>query len=512
MSKKYMFINLSAQIVAFAVSFIISFFITPRIIGVVGKETYGFLGLANNFTGYVSVLTVALNALAGRFVTISIHQNKEKEANEYFNSVMVSNILISAVLIIPSVIFILNLENILNLPPNNIFDIKLTFTFVFLSFFLNLICSLFSVATFARNKIYLSSIRTIESNILRIIIIVATFSLFTPRISFVSGALLAANIFVALTNYVYTKKLLPEIHLSRKYFCFAKVKELIISGCWNSITSLSNMLLEGLDLLISNIFISPAAMGIVAIVKTIPNMLNQCMGAILNVFLPQLTIDYAKEKRENMIEYINYTCKLIGLILALPLAFVIVFGDSFYALWVPAENAPLLWGLSVLSLSGLLFAGSVNIMYNLYNVTNKLKMPAIATLVTGVLNTVIVLALLKFTSLGIVAVVAVSSILGILRNLFFNVPYSAKCINIRTATFYKIVLRSVVMVAISCCVGLVIKIFANTDTWISLIFWSAVMCVIAFFANFVIFYSKEEKRQLTATISAKIRRKNKNDK
>ena len=85
MSKKYMFINLFSQLVAFGVSFIISFFITPKIIGAVGKETYGFWGLANNFAGYVTVITAALNALAGRFVTISIHRNNVQEANEYLD-------------------------------------------------------------------------------------------------------------------------------------------------------------------------------------------------------------------------------------------------------------------------------------------------------------------------------------------------------------------------------------------------------------------------------------------
>lgn len=504
MSKKYMFINLFAQVIAFVVSFSISFFVTPRIVEVVGKETYGFLGLANNFAGYVTVITIALNALAGRFVTISIHRNNQDEANEYFNSVMISNALIAMVLVIPAALFVVNLEKILQLPLQNVLDIKLTFAFVFLSFFINLICSLFSVATFARNKVYLASIRSIESNVLRIMVIVVTFMFFEPRISYVSGALLVANVFVAFTNYRYTKKLLPEITLSKKYFSFKKVKELIVSGCWNSITALSNMLLEGLDLLISNLFISPAAMGIVAIVKTVPNMLNQAMGSIINVFLPQLTIDYAKDKNSEMVNYINFTCKLVGMLMAMPLAFIIVFGKNFYALWVPSENQTVLWALSVLSLSGLLFAGSVNIMYNLYNVTNRLKAPAIATLTTGVMNTAIVLLLLKLTDLGIYAVVSVSSILGICRNLFFNIPYSAKCIKLNVWIFYKIALRSVIMVLVSCAVGGVIKVFLSADNWASLIICGILMCAVSLLTNVIVFYSKSEKKDLIISLKSKI--------
>ena len=507
MSKKYMFINLFAQVIAFGVSFIISFLITPKIIEVVGKETYGFLGLANNFAGYVTVITIALNALAGRFVTISIHRNNEKDANEYFNSVIISNALIAAVLIVPAVFFVLFLEKFLNLPMDNVWDIKLTFAFVFLSFFINLICSIFSVATFARNKVYLASIRSIESNILRVVIIAACFMFFEPRISYVSGALLAANIFVAITNYRYTKKLLPEIKVSRKCFSFKKVKELIVSGCWNSITALSNMLLEGLDLLISNLFIGPQAMGMVAIVKTVPSMLNQAMSSVLNVFLPQLTIHYAKNENDSMVSYINFSCKLVGMFMAMPLAFVIIFGREFYSLWVPSENAGMLWILSIFSLSGLIFAGSVNIMYNLYNVTNRLKAPAVATLITGVLNTTTVLLLLKTTNLGVYAVVSVSSVLGILRNALFNIPYSAKCIKIKMWTFYKIVLRSLIMVMIACVIGGVIRQIFVIDSWTSLIMCVALLCLCSIFVNMLVFYSKEERRTVVASVKSKIWRR-----
>lgn len=496
MEKKQMFINLGAQVIAVAVGLLISFFITPMIVEHVGKESYGFLGLANNFTGYITVITVALNALAGRFVTVSIYRNKIKDANEYFNSVMITNFIISIVLIIPSIIFIINLENILQLPPDNVTDIRMTFIYVFLSFFINLICSILSVATFATNKIYLSSIRNIESNLIRIAMVFALFYCIEPKISFVSLGVLTANIFVACTNFVYTRKLLPQIHISRKYFNLKKVKELIFSGCWNSITSLSNMLLEGLDLLITNIFIGAAEMGTVSIVKTIPNILNQFMGSILNVFLPQITIDYAKNNKDNIVQYIDYSCKMIGTAMAIPLAFLIIMGRQFYALWLPGENANILTILSILSLSGLLFGGSVNIMYNLYNVTNNLKMPAIATLITGILNTTIVLILLKFTSLGIYAVVGTSSMLGIIRNLFFNVPYSAYCIKIRPKIFYKMVVRSLIMTIIAAILGYIITLAVNPNNWIKLFVCAFVMAILSLSSNFVIFFKREEKKEV----------------
>ena len=502
MKEKQIYLNLAAQFVAFGVSFAISFFVSPIIVSSVGKETYGFLGIANNFTSYVLIITVALNSLAGRFVTVSYHQNNMEDANKYFTSVLFANLAVTAALVLPMIYFIVNIDKLLDVPMENIASIRWTFVLVFGGFFINLIASIFSVATFVKNKIYLASIRTIEANLIRLGVILLTFYFFKPDIAYVALALAVYNIFIAITNIRYTKKLIPEIKIRRKWFDFKKVRTLIVSGWWSSIISLSNVLLEGLDLLISNVMISASAMGTVSIVKTVPNMVYQCMGSVLGVFTPQLTISYAKGEIDEMISYLDYSCKIVAVILALPVAFIISFGGDFFALWMPTENAETLWTLSMLSMGGLVFAGSVVIMHNIFTVTNHLKIPALATLATGVLNTVIVFILLKTTKLGIYAVVSVSSILALCRNLFINIPYSAKCLNQRVARFYKIAFRSLLFVIISAVFGKVIQYIISPNRWITLIAGVLAMCIVSALFEFAIFFSKNEKKSLAVMLKS----------
>ena len=130
-----MYLNLLAQMFSFAVSFVISFLISPLIVKTVGKETYGFLGVANNFTSYVMIVTVALNSLAGRFVSVYYHQNKKSETEQYFTSVFFANIFIVLFLLVPAVVFTINVDRFLNVPTESIQDVKLTFALVFLGFF-----------------------------------------------------------------------------------------------------------------------------------------------------------------------------------------------------------------------------------------------------------------------------------------------------------------------------------------------------------------------------------------
>ena len=506
MKNKQVYFNLAAQLIAFAVSFAISFFVSPIIIREVGKETYGFLGMANSFVGYVTIITVALNALAGRFVTIHLHRNEEETANRYFSSVFFSNLFIVAVLLIPAIIFILCLDKLFDVPLHSVVSVQITFGLVFLGFFVQLLCSVFSVATFATNKVYLTSLRTIEANVLRVAVIVCTFWLFRPNIAFVALGMTAYYVFVAITNVRYTKRLLPQIRVQRKCFDRQKIKELIVSGCWNSITALSNTLLEGLDLLISNVALGAEAMGTISIVKTIPSMINQCMSSVLGVFTPQLTICYAKRDIRGLLFHLNYACKLVGMLLSLPVAFVLVFGDSFFRLWLPAEDAAQLWGLSVLSMGSLAFCGSVVVMYNLFTVTNQLKKPALVTLLTGVANTTIVFLLLKTTDLGVYVIVAVSSVMALLRNLLFNIPYAAKCIEQSAGRFYWLAIRSLLFVCIAAVLGFAIKACAPIESWLHLIACAGAMCVAAVILVFVFFFSREEKQEVQHLLLSKLHR------
>ena len=89
-SSKQMSINLIASIISFAVNVGINFFLTPYLVGSLGNEAYGFIGLANNFVQYANIITVALNSIAGRFISIEYHQGNVKKESKIFSSVLVA--------------------------------------------------------------------------------------------------------------------------------------------------------------------------------------------------------------------------------------------------------------------------------------------------------------------------------------------------------------------------------------------------------------------------------------
>lgn len=66
---------------------------TPFIVEKIGVEANGFVSLANNFVEYAQLITIAVNSMAGRFITIKLHQKNTDDANKYFSSVFIANLI-----------------------------------------------------------------------------------------------------------------------------------------------------------------------------------------------------------------------------------------------------------------------------------------------------------------------------------------------------------------------------------------------------------------------------------
>ena len=187
--KKQTGINLIAQIIAFGINLGISFFLTPFIIEKVGVEANGFVSLANNFIEYAQLVTVAINSMAGRFITIRIHQKKQEEANKYFSSVFIDNLIISIILTTLSVIVILFINNLVNISDSILNDVRILWSFIFANFILSLFTSVFNVSTFIKNRLDLNAFCNIKGYLIRIVILLFCYIVLDVHVWYIGMAL-----------------------------------------------------------------------------------------------------------------------------------------------------------------------------------------------------------------------------------------------------------------------------------------------------------------------------------
>lgn len=156
----------------------------------------------------------------------------------------------------------------------------------------------------------------------------------------------AVTVLLLLFNWYNTHKLTPElkVFLRPKEMICSKdaIRKLVGSGIWNTISNVGNILLSGLDLIICNLFLGAAAMGILSLSKILPNYMQQLSAAIRGAFAPELTINYAKGDKTAIFRDMNRAMKLTSIVMTIPIAVIVVLGDKFFQLWVPSQDAELL--------------------------------------------------------------------------------------------------------------------------------------------------------------------------
>lgn len=498
MKNRNLIVNIIASIISLATSIGISFFLTPYIVEKIGEEAFGFIGLINNLISYTSIATIALNSMAGRFITIKFHQEDEKGANEYFNSVLISNILLAVVVAIISIVLLIRLDSLLDIPDNLVADVKITFSIVAIEFIFNLICSVFGTVTFIKDKLYLYQINTAIGNLIKVITLVLLFLLFNPKLYFVSISNVCFTLFIVILNIYYTKTLISIIKINKKYFKIDKVRELIKSGIWNVVNKLGNLLNTGLDLLLANVFIGASFMGILSITKTIPNFFGTFAYTIGGVFAPSLTIAYAKNDMKELKSNLKTGIKVMIIFTSLFFAFIVIYSKKFYELWIPGQDSNLLYTLTILSTMHMpIIYGLVNIN-NIFTVTNRLKKNSIVLVIQGILNVLIVIISVKIFPeyISKYFIAGTSSILSLIFMIGFTIPYSAKCLKFKITTFFPYIVLSLISNVVIILIFFLCKLFININGWFSLILACLVSCIIGILGSLFIILNKNERNIL----------------
>jgi O-antigen/teichoic acid export membrane protein len=489
-------INFFGQIFSFAVNLIIGFILTPYLIKKVGKEAFGFSGLALNFINYAQLLTIALNSMASRFVSINIHQKNINKANKYFTSVFYSNIFLSIILSILYFLLLNNLNYLINIPNQMYDDIFLLFLLTFFNFIITLNSSIYSIATFIQNRLDLASINSIISNLIRICVLFFCFYFFKPYVWYIGLSIIISSLYLFYSNYKLTKFLLPEMVINKVYFDIKIIKELIKSGIWNVVSKLSGILNVGLDLLLANVFIGTSAMGILSIAKTLPIIILSAFAVLANIFAPDIAMYYASNNIKMVKQQLLISMKFLGILASLPLSFLFVFGDVFFKLWIPNENYTLIHTLSIFTCLELCFALPQEGLWNIFTVTNKIKRSSLNLLYMSILTFITVFVSMYFIDLKyrIYFLGGVTSFFGIIRLVTFLPIYGSICLELSKKTFYPLILKNILSILILTLICLFFKFYIKPNNWNSLFISTFFTSIIGLLFNVIFILDKMERR------------------
>lgn len=494
LKKNQMKLNLLMNVAAFVVQFIINFYISPMIVGKVGASAYGFLGLANDFVSYASIIATVFNSVASRFIAEAYYKKDYDKANAFFNSLIITNIIMSAVLGIVGIGVVYNLDKMLTISTNLIVDVKITFALVFLSYIITLITMVFTTATFVSNRTDIQGIRNIINNLVRFALIIVFLNFISVKLYWVALSSLVATTIIAIMNISLTKKLTPELIIKSTLARIDYVIVLAKSGVWMTFNSISNILLRGLDLTIANIWLGDYEMGLLSISRTIPNNVTSVIATLAPVFTPVFVSHYAKGEKKSLNEYIKKSINTMALILFAPITSFIVYSVDFYQLWQKSLNMEeiyLVAGLSCLTVIQAYFNSVTATMAQISVVTDKLKLPTVITFLCGIISFGLEIFLLKFTNLGLFAIVISTTIVLILRYVFVNSMYAAYCLELPKSYFFKTVIKTWLIIPLLFLESILIRKFIVGSSWIMLLFGVTVTALVGYAISVLVLFPEK---------------------
>ena len=337
-------ITIFSNLLSILVSIFISFVITRYFVDYIGKETYSYYPIANNFSTYFSLFFVAINVSSSRYIVIKYLNKEIKEAQSYYTTIFISCLILSVFVFSLEMIFYFNLSRILNVPHYLLKDVKTLFLLIFLSSICHGIGASFNAVYYVKNRMDLYGISIIAENVVKGMLMLILY--ITKNIGLVSlGYIILISTMVRyLFSIYFSSKYMKEIKFDIDTFSSEKLLSILKTGFWSIISNSGNIIILNSELILSNTLVGVEASSELSLIQPLMT-LCLLLGNTITLMLEPLMIEsVATNKYEN----INKIRISLMCLLYMPTVLVMTLNRQLYSLWLPKENNLILYKLTFL--------------------------------------------------------------------------------------------------------------------------------------------------------------------
>ena len=203
----------------------------------------------------------------------------------------------------------------------------------------------------------------------------------------------------------------------------------------------------------------------------------------------------------------------MSLLVIIPLSIFYVYGDAFFALWLPDQDSSLLQLILVLSTIDMIFAMPLEIFWSIFTATNKIKVPALIMLVVGglsFLSLLILLSIFENQTAQLLCLASTRMVWNTIKNLTFLPIYGAKCLNLQWNFFYKSMFRPILGIIFTLIICQLFRLLYLPNTWLKLASVDIIVVMIAICIGSQFILTKNDKQYILSKLHLKKLNKNPN--
>lgn len=487
--------NLIGNGASMAVNMVVGVWFTAYLVKNLGAASYGLIPLATTMASYMSVLTLALTAAVGRSITVAHGAGNTAEVDRVFNTAFVGCLVFSLVLLPVALVVGYLTPHWLSVPAGQENEARILFIAAGLVFLLTTAATPYGVALFCRNRLDLSSLINAGMTLLRVGIVALLFAFTIPDLWQVAAGLFCAAVAGTLVSIFFSRRLMPELKFRPSGFSLGTLKGLASTGLWVSVTQFGTILMLSVDLLMVNLLLGAFAAGKYAIPLQLSTLMRQIFSTLGGLFTPTIMALHGAGERDALVAYVARAIRMVGFLAALAAGLLCGFAEPLLTVWLGSDFAylaPLVW----LMISPLAVNLSVFPMFGLALTVNKVRGPAIVTIILGVVHVGLAWLLVEKAGWGMYGVAASAILLLSLKNILYIPWYTARAVDIPFWSMIGPVIRVGFVTVAVWAVAAVVAHFVPIHGWLTFFAGGAIAGVITLIVLFFGFIETAERQDL----------------
>lgn len=398
MSEKYQIKkNFTFNFINLVVNAIIAFAYTPFLVKSLGIIAYGVVPLALLVSEYASVFSSSLTGSLTRFYSIAFRERDFTKASGYLTSAFVVILIFLIIIGIFTSLIIWNLDTLFNIPETLLHSAKILFLFTLLSFLISLFSSFLNITLYANNRLDCMSLIALMRSVSRVLLVIVFFELLTVDIGYIGVASFIAEIFVlTLSLILFFKTNDNRIVINKRYFNRKELLPILFMTGWIIIHQIGDIGIYKIDIVFVNKFWTTKESGILGAFSSLGTYVMVLVNVVSSLLGPLILIAFSKREHGKIITLATEGSLLIGILSALMVGIITGLAGEFITLWLGNEyNEYAIW--FKIKFYSIPFYASAGIFAFVYRSWNRVKIPALVTLLLGILNIVVVTVLAKLS-------------------------------------------------------------------------------------------------------------------
>lgn len=497
-----------SQVILFVVNTVTALFYTPYLLNRLGGEVYAFYPLSLGIVNFGSVITVISTSMLSAFLINDFKAGNFRKVNEFINSSLFSNLLTASLITLPLFVASVFIDKILTVPAELVFQIKLLFVTVTAAFFITQIKNTFMVTYLASGNRYLNSSHKALEKSIAIMFTVIVFFIIKPSVLWVGGGVLAGAVIRFFITLRSSKKIFPALALGKGYVRKSVVKELFGAGSWNAVTQLIFILSVNISAPLANIIFGPEIQSFYSLGTQIPTQLGYLFVYLINSFMLFFAVLFKNRDYDNLKRDILSMLKVMSVILGAVSALFTGLGDCFLKIWIPGYYSESIYIIMVIFFASFMITGSFYVIYSMLVIYNKVKIPAVFMVATGILNIPLSLIIIKLTGGSIYSIAVASLITGAVQYVVFIPLYFTQKTKMKKEKLYASFLKGLYTYGAGVGISFIIKILFYPDSFLKLLAVALSVIILTGLFSFVHLIKRADIAMIKRIIKANIEYRN----